>query len=200
MAPNTMYAKTVNWKVQSMTDKYGKRIDVGQTFKASNGPVVLKYLCPYAILMEHKFYCPFKEEDVRKPSLCPMCRSVVNGTTGVCYTVQELVYFNQEHGIQNILCKEVKEMDKSEIKEARKTPDGNCVTVDDIVEVSLGYMGKQDIYDKLGRRNIFQARIVSFESDCIVFDLSTPFKSNQVDAHYNDIKKMRTLSKEEIKC
>ena len=91
-------------------------------------------------------------------------------------------------------------MDKTEIKEARRTPDGNCVAIDDIVEVSVGYIGGQGLYDKVGRRNTFKARIVSFESECIVFDLSTAFRSNQVDINYGTIKAMRPLTEEEKKC
>ena len=113
--------------------------------------------------------------------------------------VEKMCYDNQEHGIQ-AMTKEVNNMEKTEIKEARRTPDGNCVAVDDIVEVSVGYIGGQGLYDKVGRRNTFKARIVSFESECIVFDLSTSFRSNQVDINYSTIKAMRPLTEEEKKC
>jgi hypothetical protein len=103
------------------------------------------------------------------------------------------------NGIQT-MTKEVNNMEKNEIKEARRTPDGNCVAVDDIVEVSVGYVGGQSLYDKVGRRNTFKARIVSFESGSIVFDLSTSFRSNQVGINYSTIKAMRPLTEEEKKC
>jgi hypothetical protein len=88
---------------------YGKRIDVGQTYESGYGPAVLLYLCPYAFLSEHGFYCPYKPEDIGltfsadiipdiKP-VCPMTDIEVHGQKGLCIRMQELKHYNKQYGI-----------------------------------------------------------------------------------------------------
>ena len=179
-----------------MTDKFGKRIDVGQPFKTTGGPVVLKYLCPYAILMERKFYCPFKNEDGRGYTACPMSNIEVDGQKGVCYITQELAHYNKEHGIQT-MTKEVNIMDKAEIKEAIRTPDGNFVAVDDIVEVTINY--STDLYRRLDNRKTFRARIAAITTNGFSFDYSEYFKSKTIELPFSSIKTVRACE-EVAKC
>lgn len=164
----------------------GRRIDVGQTIKSKYGPVVLLYLCPHALLTERGFYCPYKDGTNK-------CNNIsTTDRCDICYTVQELEYYNKEHGTHTVFEKESNILNTTEIKEARRMPTGNCVSVDDIVEVTVCYIGGDSLYVKLGRRNTFKARVVSFEDDLIVLDLSTPYNSNQVYIPYNLIKTIKT--------
>ena len=89
-------------------------------------------------------------------------------------------------------------MDLKAVKEARRMEDGNCVAVDDIVAVESGYINR-DIYEELGRKNNFIARICSFESDCIIFDYSKQYYSKQIGIPYTAIKQMKVVCWEEHK-
>ena len=178
-----------------MTDIYGPRIDIGQTFKTECGERVLIQLCPYAILMKKKFFCPWKERyndlytnpyraDSPIPQKCPV-------TNGICYTVQEVEAYNRQHGItsvkENFECKkEPKKMQKDLIKEAKRMGQ-EYIAVDDMVAVTVNYMGSGSKWDAIGRKNTFLARVECFTENGITFDLSKPFNSRQVTLTYSDI-------------
>ena len=78
-------------------------------------------------------------------------------------------------------------MEKTNLKEARKISSDNYVSVDDIVNVKIGYVDSK-LYDEIGSTSNFTARIVSFNAVSITFDLSKEFKAKVVDIDYGDIR------------
>lgn len=188
----------------SMANNYGKRVEIGDLVGPKKEHVIL-YMCPYGCFRHGcKLQCPYKNDE---PSLCLDGRTteyncpidIRTSQKGcVCYMLQTVEAYNIGQHKFMLNGKEVKVMELKAVKEARRMPDGNCVAVDDIVEVKVGYVGN-GLYQKLNCRNIFTARIVSFNEDHILFDLSETYRASTIEVNYSAIQSI-SLLEEKKKC
>ena len=73
------------------------------------------------------------------------------------------------------------------------------VAVNDIVEKELSQAYKENaLYKYLGSKRKITGRIVSFEENCIVLDVSAAYQSKQVDICYDRIVDIKDVTKEEL--
>ncbi len=190
-----------------MSEQYGMRVDVGQEIKPG---IVLYSVCEYACIRTDGFYCPYFAEYTKYLNEYPyyttgkqycQCPGKSHISDKICYATQTTEMYIQDHHVINLNGKEVRIMDLKSIKEARRTPDGNCVAVDDIVDVKLGYISKSLVHDIVKSNCSFTGRISSFESNVIVFDLSTLYRASSVDLYYTDIISMKVHEeKQDANC
>lgn len=184
-----------------MTDKYGPRVEIGQLIGRMHSKVVT-YICPYGIMMQHKFYCPYRDSGLTSwttmlpepiAAKCPMHDKKHNGISGVRYCVQELMDYIRADA-QNKM--EVK-MNVNKIVEARQFGEGNFVAEGQLVDVVCGYLG-DELYKRIGGGK-FKARVVSFDSDDrIELDLSKPFEAKVIYLEYSKIDSITAC--EDQKC
>ncbi len=179
-----------------MSHNYGMRVDVGHEIKPG---LILRSICQYGCMRTDGFCCPYGPRETRPWDLSmdvymPVynCPSDVKRTiTGIiCYTTQTTERYIQDHHTISLNGKEVRIMDLGMIKEARRTPDGNCVAVDDIVDVKVNYINNCVTRKLLNNASTFTARISGFEDTTVIFDLSEKYKASSVDLYYTDIVSM----------
>lgn len=181
-----------------MSGCFGARVDVGQEVKPG---IMLLTICKYGCMRTDGFFCPyhsinrydthFRENSARVEQAyfnCPSDALKRKDLLGpLCYATQTTEMYIQDHHVIKVNGKEVRIMDMKEIKEARRTADGNCVAIDDIVDVKVGYINDHTTREALNNLKSFTGRIISFENKAIVFDLSTQYRSKQVDINYTEL-------------
>ena len=165
----------------------GKRIDVGGYFQDRNGKdMQLIELCPLVAMFTYGLQCPYLQEQFEYSRLnCydlafPEVRSCPRSATEdnpICYKTREVKYVET-------------------IKAARLIGK-DFVAIDDIVDVKVGFIGGNGLWDQLGKRNQFAARVVEFSSMDLTLDISSEFWSRQVEIPYG---KIESIKRREDKC
>ena len=193
-----------------MSTPRGQRIDVGHEIKPGT---VLHSICEYGVMRTDDFYCPHLQEynsfEYDRATHYMPCFSMYHQRCScaakhypddfICYATQTTERYIQAHHVINLNGKEVRIMDMDKVIEARRTPDGNCVAVNDIVEVKVSYINDQEIRKKLHMLSSFIGRIVSFDENNIVFDLSTTYNAVSLELRYTEIQTIK-LCEEQKKC
>jgi hypothetical protein len=180
-----------------------EQIDGKTIFIYRGHKVVLLYQCPKSTLRldysksvdEFFVDCPYRESDYRHHQPGDMIYDTVNGCPYgshfgggyTCYTIQKLEDYLKGREVKD-------EMEKNGIKDARRMPDGLMVAADDIVTISIGYV-HSELYSRLSSKT-FTARIVRFESNVIVLDLSERYQANIIELKYGDINQITLPTKE----
>ena len=174
------------------------RYDGKHVFKLNGTKVILLNRCPAAKLSlqvtacgdQILLNCPYRREEYHEGyeySMVYGCPHMVDGSY-CCYTTQDLDKYLEQKGAKEF-------MEKNGIKDARRMPDGVMIAVDDVVEVSLGYVNNS-LYEKLTSKT-FVARIVRFETNYIVLDMSTQFNAKVIEVKYDDLCKISLVRPEE---
>ena len=80
-------------------------------------------------------------------------------------------------------------MDIQKITDARRTPDGTCIAVGDVVNVKLGYISRKYDPDSIVQsRAVLIGRITSFGCPATVsLDCSTKFDARSVTLNFSEI-------------
>lgn len=172
-----------------MSLRYYKRIDVGQVFIMNGKQASPVYVCPYGMLTDHGMYCPYREdydEECARPSMNPykvrqLCCPRNNAQNTYCF---KIVYLNGTSYVEApTTFKEESKMDVNKIKNARRFPDGVCITEDDIVIVSIDY-SKDKLLCNMRK---FKARVVHLDSTGVTLDLSDRYESKVAEVAYSSI-------------
>ena len=164
------------------------RIDVGTISRVgrTGKDIELLYICPYAAMFNTGLYCPYLHQQEEEgywdysrlyPREFRTCPKAGNDKNAICYKVREVKYVET-------------------VKHARLIG-SDFVALDDIVDVKVGFIGGNGLWDQLGKRNQFAARVVEFGGMDITLDISTEFWSRQVEIPYG---KIESIKRREAKC